>query len=160
VVRQRSYGPAVDRGVYIDLRFFSKLLSDSHAGVAAQAFIIGHELGHHVQRQIGIAELVDAANREDPSGDKGRSVQVELEADCLASVWAHSAFPRSGVNLSELSDAVKTADVLGDDYLMTASGNAVDRVLFTHGSSQQRMQWLRAGFNAGRPQACDTFQRK
>jgi hypothetical protein len=84
-------------------------------------------------------------------------VQVELQADCLAGVWARSAYPRSGLSESELADGVETAHVLGDDYLMEVAGNAVDRALFTHGSSQQREQWLRAGFHAGRPNACNTF---
>jgi predicted metalloprotease len=149
----------VDRGVYLDLRFFSLLLTDSHVGVAAQGYIVGHELAHSVQRLVGIANLVDAANRADPSGKNRRSVQVELQADCLAGDWAHSAYPRSGLTASELVDAVRTAHVLGDDYLMEASGNVVDRALFTHGSSQERKHWLTVGYRTGRPQACNTFGR-
>lgn len=147
-----------DRGVYLDLRFFSLLLSDSHVGAAAQAYIVGHELGHHVQRLIGIADLVDAANHAAPSGKNGRSVQVELEADCLAGVWAHSAYPRSELSVDELYEALKAAHVLGDDYLMQAAGNVVDRALFTHGSSLQRKKWLRAGYQTGRPNTCNPFE--
>ncbi len=100
---------------------------------------------------------MDAANQADPSGKNARSVQSELQADCLAGVWGHSAYPRSGLSESELADAVKTTHVLGDDYLMEAAGKVVDSGLFTHGSSLQRQQWLRVGYYTGRPNACNTF---
>jgi uncharacterized protein len=150
----------VDRSIYFDLRFFSLLLTDSPVGVAAQGYIVGHEVAHNVQRMIGVADLVNAANDRDPGGKNGRSVQVELQADCLAGVWAHSAYPRSGLSRSELADAVKTAQAIGDDYLREAAGEEVDTTLFTHGSSRQRQQWLRVGFQTGRPKACDTFASK
>lgn len=150
------YCPA-DRGVYLDLRFFSLLMSNSQVAAAAQAYIIGHELAHHVQRLIGIADRVNGANQADPSGKKGRSVQVELQADCLAGVWARSAYPRSGLSTSDLDQALKTAHAIGDDYIARAAGNIVDSTLFTHGSSAQRQHWLRSGYRSGRPNACNTF---
>jgi uncharacterized protein len=152
------YCPA-DDGVYLDLRFFQVLQSDAHGpvAVAAQAYIVGHELGHHVQRLIGIADRVDAANRADPTGRNARSVHVELQADCLSGVWARSAYPRSGLSPSDLDQALKTAHVIGDDYVARAVGNIVDTSVFTHGSSAQREHWLTTGYRSGRPAACNTF---
>jgi uncharacterized protein len=150
------YCPA-DDGVYLDLRFFALLQTDAHVAAAAQAYIIGHELGHHVQRLIGTADRVDAANRADPSSRNARSVQVELQADCLSGVWARSAYPRSGLSPSDLDQALKTAHVIGDDYVARAAGDIVDTSVFTHGSSAQREYWLTTGYRSGRPSACNTF---
>jgi predicted metalloprotease len=150
------YCPA-DSGVYLDLRFFTELLHNRRVGAAAQAYIIGHELGHHIQRLVGIARRVDAATTTNQSQKNALSVRVELQADCLAGVWARSAFPRSGLDVSELYEGLKTAHVIGDDYLAKAAGNAVDPTLFTHGSSEQRQRWLRTGYQTGRPNACNTF---
>jgi hypothetical protein len=146
-----------DRTVYLDLRFFAELPHDAGVGSAAQAYIVGHEFGHHVQQLIGIAGTVAAANRTDPSGKNARSVQAELQADCLAGVWGHSAFPRSELTTADLNEALRAADVIGDDYIQSAAGNIVDSTLWTHGSSQQRQYWLTAGYRSGRPGACDTF---
>jgi predicted metalloprotease len=150
------YCPADDT-VYLDLRFFSILLNLAHVGAAAQAYIVGHEVGHHVQRLAGVASHVDALNQADPNARNTRSVQVELQADCLAGVWARSAYPRSGFNTNDLYDAMKTAHKIGDDYIQIAYGNVVDTSLFTHGSSQQRRFWLRTGYKSGKPGSCDTF---
>jgi predicted metalloprotease len=150
------YCPA-DNTVYLDLRFFSLLLNLAGIGPAAQAYIVGHELGHHVQRLAGVATNVDALNKADPSGKNARSVQTELQADCLAGVWGRSAYPRSSFNATDLADAQKTAQKIGDDYIQEASGNIVDTSLFTHGSSQQRRFWLRTGYKSGKPGSCDTF---
>jgi uncharacterized protein len=150
------YCPA-DHTIYLDTRFFTLLLRNSHVGKAAQVFIVGHEFAHHVQRLLGIADRVDAANQADPSGQNARSVRVELQADCLAGVWARSAYPRSELGLTDLYEALRTAKVIGDDYLMQSSGQVVDTTLWTHGSSQQRQLWLRLGFLGGRPKDCNTF---
>jgi predicted metalloprotease len=147
----------VDRTVYLDLRFFIELPESAGVGSAAQAYIVGHEFGHHVQELIGIAGSVADANEADPSGKNARSVQVELQADCLAGVWGHSAYPRSELTTGELNNALKTADVIGDDYLQRAAGDIVDSTLWMHGSSHQRQHWLRTGYQSGRPSACDTF---
>jgi uncharacterized protein len=146
-----------DRTVYLDLRFFTDLANDASVGSAAQAFIVGHEFGHHVQQLIGIAGSVADANRVDPSGKNARSVLVELQADCLAGVWGRSAFPRSELTVRDLNEALRAAEVIGDDYLQRAAGDVVDSALWTHGSSQQRQHWLRTGYRSGRPSACDTF---
>ncbi len=150
------YCPAGDV-VYLDERFFTALLRRHGVGVAAQAYIIGHEFGHHVQRLLGIGSRVEAANKVDPGGENARSVKYELEADCLAGVWARSAYPRSERSVSDLYEALKTADVIGDDYLAKAAGNVVDSAMWKHGSSQQRQYWLRTGFKDGRSSACNTF---
>jgi predicted metalloprotease len=93
-------------------------------------------------------------------GRTGRTVLVELQADCLAGVWAHAAFPRSGLTVADLDHPRKLAELIGDDYLAQAAGEVVDKPLWTHGSSQQRQHWLRTGFQSGRPNACDTFASK
>ncbi|HET6866545.1 MAG TPA: neutral zinc metallopeptidase [Solirubrobacteraceae bacterium] len=146
-----------DRTVYLDVRFFTDLPDDAGVGSAAQAYIVGHEFGHHVQQLIGISGSVADANRVDPSGKNARSVQVELQADCLAGVWGHSAYPRSELKIRDLDDALKAAEVIGDDYLQQAAGDVVDSALWTHGSSQQRQYWAKRGYQSGRPSACDTF---
>jgi predicted metalloprotease len=157
---QKDSGPfycPADRTVYLDLRFFIKLPNSSGVGSAAQAYIVGHEFGHHVQQLIGIAGSIADANEVDPGGKNARSVDSELQADCLAGVWGHSAFPRSEVTLKDLNDALKAADVIGDDYIQQAAGNVVDSAQWTHGSSQQRQYWLKTGYESGQPSACDTF---
>ena len=150
------YCPA-DRTVYLDTRFLTLLLRNGRVGAAAQAYIVGHEIGHHIQRLIRIAERLDAANRADPGGKNARSVQIELQADCLAGVWARSAYPRSGLTLTQLREGLRTAKLVGDDYVAQATGQVVDRTIWTHGSSEQRQNWLRTGYDRGRPSTCDTF---
>jgi predicted metalloprotease len=146
-----------DRTVYLDLRFFTDLAGSAGVGSAAQAYIVGHEFGHHIQELVGIASSVADANRRDPSGKNARSVKFELQADCLAGVWGRSAYPRSGLTLKDLDEALKAAEVIGDDYIQRAAGEVVDSSLWTHGSSQQRQYWVKTGYQSGRPSACDTF---
>jgi uncharacterized protein len=146
-----------DDTVYLDTRFFSLLLRKENVGAAAQGYIVGHEIGHNVQRLVGISDRVSAANKADPGGKNTRSIQVELQADCLAGVWARSAFPRSRLTLTDLQQGLRAAKLIGDDYIMHATGQVVDRTLWTHGSSEQRQYWLKAGFDSGRPSACNTF---
>lgn len=150
------YCPA-DRTVFLDLKFFTELPDSAGVGSAAQAFIVGHEFGHHVQQLVGIAGAVADANRADSKGKNVRSVQVELQADCLAGVWGRSAFPRSELTIRDLDGALKAAEVIGDDYIQRAAGDDVDSAEWTHGSSQQRQFWLKTGYESGRPSACDTF---
>lgn len=150
------YCPA-DRTVYLDLRFFGALLRQHGVGSAAEAYIVAHEFGHHVQQLLGISKAVAAANTADPKRENARSVQVELEADCLAGIWASSAYPRSKLTVTDLDNALTTAHVLGDDYIAQATGDVVDSAMWTHGSSQARQQWLTTGFRSGEPKACDTF---
>jgi predicted metalloprotease len=156
---QEGAGPfyCPPRWVYLDTRFFTELLRIRRVGAAAQAYIVGHEIAHHVQRLVGIADRVNLANEADPAGRNSRTVQVELQADCLAGVWARSVFPRSELTVTDLREALRAAELLGDDYASRAAGKAVDRTLFTHGSSEQRRRWLITGFLGGRPGDCDTF---
>jgi predicted metalloprotease len=158
--RHRDSGPFYcpgDDTVYLDLRFFQDLLGGERVGASAQAYIIGHEVGHHIQDLEGVASDVAALDKKDPAHEKARSVDVELQADCLAGVWGTSVFPRSGFTTTDLYDALKTAHVIGDDYIAEASGRVIDSSLFTHGSSQQRRVWLRTGYKSGKPSSCDTF---
>lgn len=150
------YCPA-DMTVYLDLRFFTDLLAAAGRGSAAQAYIVGHEFGHHVQQLVGIAHSVAQANDADPAGKNARSVKVELQADCLSGVWGRSAFPRTELTVGDLYQALKAASVIGDDYLQQERGDLVDSALWTHGSSEQRKYWVRRGYETGQPSSCDTF---
>jgi uncharacterized protein len=146
-----------DSTVYLDTRFFNMLLRQGKVGPAAQAYIVGHEIGHHIQRLVGISNRVDGANKANPSRARTRDTQVELQADCLGGVWARSAFPRSGLTVTDLREGLQAAKLIGDDYIMHAAGQVVDSDLWTHGSSAQRQYWLKTGFDSGRPSACNTF---
>lgn len=151
------YCPA-DSTVYLDLRFFAKIVRQAGASGAAQAFIVGHEVGHHVQKLLGIADRVAKANETDPDQENSRSVQVELQADCLAGVWGRSAFRRSQLKVGNLNEALTAAKVIGDDYIARAAGAVVDSSMWTHGSSAQRQHWLKTGYESGDPSACNTFK--
>jgi hypothetical protein len=146
-----------DRTVYLDVRFFTLLERRFGLRGVSQAYLVGHEVGHHVQRLLGVARRVDTADEGDPKNRNRRSVLVELEADCLAGAWGRSAYARADVTARDLYEAVKTAEVIGDDYEAEAAGHVVDSSLWTHGSSKQRQYWLRTGFRSGKPVACDTF---
>lgn len=150
------YCPA-DHTVYLDLGFFELLARHAGVGPFGQAYIVGHELGHHVQFLIGVTHRVAALNQQQPSGENARSVRVELQADCLSGVWAYSSQARGQLTEADLNDALKTAALVGDDFQMRAAGHVVDSALWTHGSSAQRQHWLTTGFESGRPDACDTF---
>jgi uncharacterized protein len=153
------YCPA-SSGVYLDPAFFAALSGKVgvHLGDFAQAYVIAHEVAHHVQSVLGILQQVAAADEADPAGENARSVRVELQADCFAGVWAHSAYQRGALTQADFADALRAAAVVGDDFL-TCAATGVERPpeSFTHGTSAQRQQWLTTGFEQGRPQACDTF---
>lgn len=150
------YCPA-NRTVYLDVSFFQLLARHAGVGPFGQAYVVGHELGHHVQHLLGIDRRVAALNQQDPNGANARSVRVELQADCLAGVWAHSSQARGQLNEGDLNDALKTAALIGDDFQQHAAGRVVDSSMWTHGSSAQRQHWLTTGFESGHPGACDTF---
>ncbi|MBR0567885.1 zinc metallopeptidase [Azoarcus sp. L1K30] len=153
------YCPA-DSKVYLDLDFFAELRSRFHApGDFAQAYVIAHEIGHHVQNLFGIsAKVQDARQRLSARESNLLSVKLELQADCLAGVWAHHAErSRQVLEAGDLEEALAAAAATGDDTLQKqARGYAVPDS-FTHGSAAQRAQWFRTGFNAGSLRACDTF---
>lgn len=160
---QSAMGPfycSADEKVYIDLSFYDQLHNRFRApGDFAQAYVIAHEVGHHVQHLLGISGKVQKA-RQRASEKEGNalSVRLELQADCLAGVWAHHAQrSRQLLESGDLEEALTAATAIGDDTLQkTAQGYAVPDS-FTHGTSQQRVQWFRTGMEAGNLDACDTF---
>lgn len=151
------YCPA-DRGVYLDLQFFRAL--ERQFGVGGdfvEAYIVAHELGHHVQNLIGVTTRVAHANATAPAQKNALSIRVELQADCFAGVWAHSRYRRDLLKPGDIEQALAAAEIVGDDFLAHASGSTVDPDSWTHGSSAQRQRWFTTGFDRGRPDACDTF---
>jgi predicted metalloprotease len=157
---QENVGPfycPADRTIYLDLGFFDLLARQAGVGRFAQAYVVGHEFGHHVQHLLGIDRQIAALNHADPAGENARSVRVELQADCLAGVWAHASHARGELTTQDLNYALRTAALIGDDFQQHAAGRVVDSAMWTHGSSEQRRRWLATGFETGRPDACDTF---
>ncbi len=147
-----------DHTVFIDLSFLTALQQHLGAeGDFARAYIIAHELGHHVQTLIGITTRVNALSTVSPHDANPLSVRSELQADCLAGVWASTAYSRKLVGPSQIDQALRAAAAVGDDYQQQLSGAEVDDAGWTHGSSAQRQHWLQTGIEKGRPEACDTF---
>lgn len=153
------YCPA-DQKVYIDLSFYETLKNQLGApGDFAQAYVIAHEVGHHVQHLLGISEQVEQARGRVSSAEHNRlSVKLELQADCLAGVWAHHAQQaRQILEQGDVEEAMNAAAKIGDDALQRAGGGAVVPDSFTHGTSAQRQRWFRTGLDQGSVKACDTF---
>jgi uncharacterized protein len=146
-------------GVYLDPTFFAVLSQrvGVRIGDFAQAYVVAHEVAHHVQTILGITRQKAAADHQDPAGANARSVRFELQADCFAGVWMHSVYRRGQLSDADLRDALNAAAVVGDDFMRNAAGQARPREDWTHGSSAQRQHWLKTGFQQGRPDACDTF---
>ncbi|MCC4115614.1 zinc metallopeptidase [Aromatoleum toluclasticum] len=162
-VGQAAMGPfycPADQKVYLDLSFFNELKNRFRApGDFAQAYVIAHEVGHHVQNLLGISEKVQQA-RERVSERQGNqlSVRLELQADCLAGVWAHHADrSRQVLEAGDVEEALAAATAIGDDRLQQQSQGRVMPDSFTHGSSAQRVRWFRIGLEKGALQSCDTF---
>jgi uncharacterized protein len=149
-----------DRKVYLDLPFMEQLQQRLDApGDFAQAYIVAHEIGHHVQNLLGVMEDVSREEQEDPGSANELSVRVELQADCLAGIWAHSAYAQGDLLESgDLEEGLNAAAAVGDDRIQQRSGQGVNPEAFTHGTSEQRVTWFRAGFDTGDPTACDTFK--
>lgn len=152
------YCPA-DRKIYLDLSFWQELETKFGAGgEAARAYVIAHEIGHHVQNLTGAS---DEARRMGAKGAESGSVRLELQADCYAGVWAAHAAAVSGGQVSldprDIEDGLRAAAAVGDDTLQRKSQGRVMPDAFTHGSSEQRMRWFRKGAQTGDPEACDTF---
>ena len=148
-----------DRHVYIDLSFFRELQSRFQAaGDFAQAYVIAHEFGHHVQNLLGVTEDVNRQQQEDPESANELSVRLELQADCLAGVWGHSAQQEQLLEGGDLEEGLTAAAAVGDDRIQSQSGRGVNPETWTHGSSEQRTSWFRKGFDNGDPSACDTFK--
>jgi predicted metalloprotease len=148
----------VDERVYIDLGFYRELSGRFGApGDFAQAYVIAHEVGHHVQNLLGITERAQAAQQRDPAARNSISVRVELQADCLAGVWGHSAAQRNILDPGDVEEGLRAAAAVGDDHIQRTAGRRVSPESFTHGSAADRSRWFRRGLEAGSIQACDTF---
>jgi predicted metalloprotease len=148
-----------DRKVYLDLTFMQQLQQRLGAeGDFAQAYIVAHEIGHHVQNLLGVMADVDQERQEDPGSANEVSVRLELQADCLAGVWGHSAYTRKLLEQGDVEEGLNAAAAVGDDRIQQQAGGRVDPDSFTHGTSEQRVKWFRAGFDSGDPTACDTFK--
>ena len=149
-----------DRKVYLDLPFMEQLQQRLNApGDFARAYIVAHEIGHHVQNLLGVMDDVSLEQQENPENANELSVRVELQADCLAGIWAHSAYAQPDLlETGDLEEGLNAAAAVGDDRIQQRSGQGVNPESFTHGTSEQRMKWFRAGFDRGDPTACDTFK--
>ncbi len=148
-----------DGKIYIDLSFWDQLQRfGGSTGEFAQAYVITHELGHHIQNLLGIESREQRLAQSDPGERNPLSVDLELQADCFAGVWAHSTEQRGLVHATDIADALRAAAAVGDDHLERMAGRAVSPETWTHGSSAEREHWFRAGFDGGTIQSCKTFE--
>jgi predicted metalloprotease len=147
-----------DRRVYLDLSFYDDMARQlGAAGDFAWAYVIAHEVGHHVQQQLGTSDEVRRLQRERPDEANALSVRLELQADCYAGVWAHAVYRAGDLEPGDVQEAITASESVGDDRLQRRAGGDVDPDSFTHGSSAQRARWFEAGRERGEPAACDTF---
>lgn len=158
---QAAMGPFYcpdDERVYIDLSFYDELKRRFGApGDFAQAYVIAHEVGHHVQHILGADRRVHQASEGERAGATGLSVRLELQADCYAGVWARSTEQRQLLEAGDVDEALEAASAIGDDALQRQAGQGVRPESFTHGSSAQRARWFERGYASGEIAACDTF---
>jgi predicted metalloprotease len=151
------YCPA-DQKVYIDLGFYDELKQRFGApGDFAQAYVLAHEIGHHVQNLLGINQQVRRIQNANPGAANQLSVRLELQADCFAGIWGHTTQQRKILEAGDVESAINAASAIGDDRLQKMSTGRVSPESFTHGSSAQRVQWFRRGFDSGSPEVCNTF---
>lgn len=151
------YCPA-DRRVYLDASFFKELERQFGApGDFAQAYVIAHEVAHHVQTLLGINAEVQRQSRDDPALANELSVRLELQADCFAGVWGRAAQAEGILQPGDVEEGLRAASAIGDDRIQESTGGRIDPETFTHGTSEQRSTWLRTGIQVGNPDACDTF---
>jgi predicted metalloprotease len=159
---QSAMGPfycPLDQKVYIDLGFYDELKQRFGAsGDFAQAYVLAHELGHHVQHLDGVDQQVRQMQESNPGSANALSVRMELQADCYAGIWAHSTNERQLLQQGDVEEAMNAAAAVGDDRIQAQTRGSVNVDSFTHGSAAQRAQWFRRGFDSGDPKACDTFQ--
>jgi predicted metalloprotease len=159
---QAAMGPFYcpgDAKLYIDLAFFRDLQNRFRApGDFAQAYVIAHEVGHHVQKLTGSFRKLEEARGRVPQAEfNGISVRMELQADCYAGVWGHHAGAMQQLDAGDIAEALAAATAIGDDRLQKQTQGRVVPESFTHGSSEQRVRWFTRGIESGRPQDCDTF---
>lgn len=151
------YCPADER-VYIDLSFFEELERRFAApGDFAQAYVLAHEIGHHVQNVLGLSRQVSRGQQANPDAANELSVRLELQADCLAGVWGHSTQQRGILEKGDVEEGMGAASAVGDDRIQKRARGYVNPESFTHGSSAQRVQWFRRGLETGDVNSCDTF---
>jgi predicted metalloprotease len=149
----------LDGKVYLDFEFFRELSSRFRApGDVAQAYVIAHEYGHHVQNQLGIDDDVRRSQQEHPDEANELSVRLELQADCFAGVWAHTAYTEGRFEAGEVREALDAAAAVGDDRIQEAARGRSDPESFTHGSAEQRQRWFERGYETGDPNNCNTFE--
>ena len=147
-----------DQRVYLDLSFEREMGDRLGAkGDFAWAYVIAHEMGHHVQQQVGTSAQVSQQQRANRDQANELSVRLELQADCYAGVWAHGAFAAGQLEQGDIEEALGAANAVGDDRLQRQAQGSVNPDSFTHGTSEQRMRWFRNGYDGGDPGACDTF---
>ncbi len=153
------YCPA-DEKLYIDLRFFQEMEGKMRAGGDfARAYVVAHEVGHHVQNLLGVSNQVHQLQQRDPDAANQLSVRLELQADCFAGIYANGISKFGDVlQAGDAEEAINEAKAVGDDTLMRSSGRAVVPDSFTHGSAEQRMRWFTSGFKSGSIDDCDTFK--
>lgn len=153
------YCPA-DSKVYIDLDFLEELQRRFRApGDFAQAYILAHEIGHHVQNVVGTSDQVRAAQQRSRGSANELSVRLELQADCYAGVWGHLAAKQGWLHEGDVDEGLGAAAAVGDDRIQRQATGRVNPESWTHGSSEQRKEWFARGFRDGRPETCDTFAR-
>jgi uncharacterized protein len=151
------YCPA-DEKVYIDLGFFDELKTRFGApGEFAQAYVLAHEIGHHVQNLLGVSDKVRTLQLRSPAEANPLSVRLELQADCLAGIWAHSTAQRNIIDESDVKSGIDAAGAVGDDRLQRMSRGYVSPESFTHGTSAQRIAWFERGLEGGHLSSCNTF---
>jgi predicted metalloprotease len=160
---QSGMGPfycPLDQKVYVDMSFYNELATRFGApGDFAQAYVIAHEVGHHVQNLVGTAEQVQRAQQRAGKAEANElSVRMELQADCFAGVWAkNAAQSRQLLEAGDIEEGLRAASAIGDDRIQQQTQGYVVQDAFTHGSSEQRVRWFRRGLEVGTPEACDTF---
>jgi predicted metalloprotease len=158
---QTAMGPFYcpsDEKVYIDLAFYNELKNRFGAsGDFAQAYVIAHEFGHHVQNLLGISGKVEEAQQAHSGEARPLSVKLELQADCLAGVWAHSTEQRKLLDAGDIDEALTAASAVGDDRIQKETTGRVNPETWTHGSAAQRSHWFKTGFDSGTVGSCDTF---
>jgi uncharacterized protein len=149
---------ALDRRVYLETGFFRQLAVEFHApGDFAQAYVIAHEMGHHVQNVTGILAQVQQATLHHEEPPNELSIRSELQADCFAGVWGHSTYERRLLDRGDLEEALRAAAAVGDDRIQRRTTRRINPESWTHGSSEQRRSWWLRGYTTGDPDACDTF---
>lgn len=151
----------LDKGIYLEPGFFSAILERRFgaSGDFAQAYVVAHEFGHHVQNELGISTHMREQQARNPRLKNDLSIRLELQADCLAGVWAASAAERGLLDAGDTQEALAAAAAVGDDRIQHAQGHQINPHTWTHGSAEQRVGWFKRGFETADTEQCDTFGR-